>query len=173
VLLEEDAVLVDGSHGGVPPRPLVDHPLPPGRADGRPQAGLVERPVAVPGRTELPEIGYALEARIAGADAYAIPTVPNRVAFDADELAGALVVRARRPGDRFVPFGGVERRLKTLLIDAKVPRWDRGRVPVVEAGGAIVWVGNLRRGSAARVTARTRRVLELALVPLAKPDRDR
>jgi len=44
-------------------------------------------------------------------------------------------------------------------------------VPVVEAGGTIVWVARLRRGAAGRVTARTRRVLELALVPLAQPDR--
>ena len=68
-------------------------------------------------------------------------------------------------------FGGAERRIKTLLIEAKVPRWDRGRVPVIEAGGTIVWVGHLRRGAACRVTARTRRVLELALVSLAQPDR--
>jgi tRNA(Ile)-lysidine synthase len=132
---------------------------------------LIERPVTVPGRTELPEIGQALEARLVGADAYAIPREASRVAFDADDLATPLVVRARRRGERFVAFGGAERRLKTLLIEAKVPRWDRDRVPVVVAGGTIVWIGGLRRGAAGRVTARTRRVLELALVPLAQPDR--
>ena len=132
---------------------------------------LVARPLGVPGRTELPEIGQALEARIVGAEAYAVPRDPSRVAFDADELGGGpLTVRARRRGDRFVPFGGAERRLKTLLIDAKVPRWDRSRVPVIEAGGVIIWIGHLRRSATARVTARTRRVLELALVPLAKTD---
>jgi tRNA(Ile)-lysidine synthase len=132
---------------------------------------LVARPLDVPGRTELPEIGQALEARIVGAEAYAVPRDPSRVAFDADELGGGpLTIRARRRGDRFVPFGGAERRLKTLLIDAKVPRWDRSRVPVIEAGGAIIWIGHLRRSATARVTARTRRVLELALVPLAKTD---
>ena len=110
---------------------------------------LVTRAVAVPGRTELPEIGQALEARLVGPDAYAIPREPSRVAFDADDLAEPLVVRARRRGERFVAFGGAERRLKTLLIEAKVPRWDRGRVPVIEAGGTIVWVGHLRRGAAA------------------------
>jgi tRNA(Ile)-lysidine synthase len=136
----------------------------------RPLARLAERAVSVPGRTELPEIDRVLEARLVGADAYEIPREASRVAFDADELAGPFVVRSRRPGERFVPFGGAERRLKTLLIDAKVPRWDRDRVPVLEAGGAIVWVAGLRRGAAARVTARTRCVLELALVPLAKPD---
>ncbi|MGH7346950.1 MAG: tRNA lysidine(34) synthetase TilS, partial [Candidatus Rokuibacteriota bacterium] len=136
-----------------------------------PLPALVTRAVAVPGRTELPEIGLALEARLVGADAYAIPRDPGRVAFDADEVAEPLVVRARRRGERFVAFGGAERRLKTLLIEAKVPRWDRGRVPVIEAGGTILWVGRLRRAAAGRVTARTRRVLELALVPLAQPDR--
>ena len=132
---------------------------------------LIERTVAVPGRTELPEIGQALEARLVGADAYAIPRETSRVAFDADELGAPLVVRARRRGERFVAFGGSERRLKSLLIEAKVPRWDRARVPVIEAGGTIVWIGHLRRGAAGRVTARTRRVLELALVPLAQPNR--
>jgi len=136
-----------------------------------PPPTLIERAVVVPGRTELPEIGQALEARLVGADAYAIPRESGRVAFDADGLATPLVVRPRRRGDRFVAFGGVERRLKTLLIEAKVPRWERGRVPVVEAGGTIVWIGRLRRGAAARVTARTRRVIELALVPLAQPAR--
>jgi tRNA(Ile)-lysidine synthase len=135
-----------------------------------PLAALVARPIAVPGRTELPEIGQTLEARIVGAEAYTVPRDPSRVAFDADELGGSLAVRARRRGDRFVPFGGAERRLKTLLIDAKVPRWDRARVPLIEAGGVIIWVGGLRRSAAARVTARTRRVLELALVPLAKTE---
>jgi tRNA(Ile)-lysidine synthase len=138
-----------------------------------PLPALAERPISVPGRTELPEIGLALEARLAGAETYAVPRDPARVAFDADDLPGPLTVRAPRRGERFVPFGGAERRLKTLLIDAKVPRWDRSRVPVVEAGGVIVWVGNLRRGAAARVTGRTQWVLELALVPLANSDRGR
>jgi len=35
---------------------------------------------------------------------------------------------------------------------------------VIEAAGEIVWVGGLRRGAAAPVVARTRRVLELALL---------
>jgi tRNA(Ile)-lysidine synthase len=138
-----------------------------------PLPALAERPVSVPGRIELPEIDLALEARLAGAETYTVPRDPGRVAFDADELPGPLTVRAPRRGERFMPFGGAERRLKTLLIDAKVPRWDRCRVPVIEAGGVIVWVGNLRRGAAARVTGRTQWVLELALVPLAKSDHGR
>jgi tRNA(Ile)-lysidine synthase len=130
---------------------------------------LVARALAVPGRLELPEIGQALEATVIDAESYAIPDAQSRVAFDADELPAALVARPRRAGDRVTPFGGHERKLKDLLIDAKVPRWERSRVPVIEAGGQILWVAGLRRGAAAPLTARTRRVLELALVPLAQP----
>ncbi len=132
-------------------------------------AELVERRLALPGRLDLPEIGKALEARLGGVERYAIPAEANRVVFDADELPEAVLVRARRPGDRVEPFGGCARKLKGLLIDAKVPRWERGRVPVIEAGGRILWVAGVRRGAAAPVTARTRRVLELALLPLAEP----
>ncbi len=134
-----------------------------------PLPDLAERRLSVPGRLPLPEIGKALEATLAGADRYALPREKGRAAFDADALPGALVVRARRPGDRLEPFGGGERKLKGLLIDAKVPRWERGRIPLVEAHGRILWVAGVRRGAAAPVTARTRRVLELALLPLAEP----
>ena len=82
-------------------------------------------------------------------------------------MPARLLVRARRRGDRLEAFGGGERRLKSLLIDAKIPRWERARVPIVEAAGVIVWVAGLRRASLAPLTPHTRRVLELRLVPLA------
>src|SRR5205807_758195 len=82
-------------------------------------------------------------------------------------LPPRLLVRARRRGDRFRPFGGGDRRLKSFLIDAKIPRWDRDRLPLVDAGRDILWVAGVRRGAAAPVTARTGAVVELRLVPLA------
>src|SRR5439155_156433 len=106
---------------------------------------LTERDVTVPGRVTLPEIGRALEATFHDAEAFVISDDPGRVAFDADLLPATFVVRPRRSGDRFTPFGGVERKLKDFLIDAKVPRWERDRVPIVEAAGEIVWLGGLRR----------------------------
>jgi tRNA(Ile)-lysidine synthase len=92
------------------------------------------------------------------------------VAFDAERLAGPLMVRSRGRGDRFLPFGSDrERRLKSLLIDAKVPRWERDRLPLVEAAGSIVWVGGLRRGAQAPITADSRQILELRLHPMDAP----
>jgi len=50
-----------------------------------------------------------------------------------------------------------------------VPRWERDRLPLVEAAGSIVWVGGVRRGAQAPVTADSRQVLELRLQPLVAP----
>ena len=139
------------------------------RVGARPATPLASRALTVPGRVELPEIGQAIEARVRPADGYALSPAPERVAFDAAVLPRTLTIRPRRRGDRFRAFGGGERRLKAFFIDAKVPRWERSRRPLVEARGEIVWVAGLRRGAAAPVTAATREIVELDLVTLAEP----
>ena len=116
---------------------------------------------------DMPEIGQRLTARVlARAADYVVPRESARAAFDADLLTGALTVRARRRGDVFAPYGASGlRRLKSFLIDAGVPRWQRPRTPLVLVGGDIVWVAGVRRGRRAPITATTTRVLELVLEP--------
>lgn len=134
-----------------------------------PAPALRPRSLGVPSRLALSEVGLEITARMVPGEGYVAPRHPHLVAFDAARLASPLMVRARRPGDRFHPFGAPgEQRLKRLFIDAKVPRWERARIPLVEAGGEIIWVAGLRRGVQAPVGAESRRVLELALTPLAK-----
>src|SRR5947199_227224 len=129
---------------------------------------LRRRVLNVPGVTLLSEIGLRIEARHIGAAGYVLPRDRGCVAFDADALAMPLHVRGRERGDRFRPFSERgERRLKTFLIDAKVPRWDRDRLPLVASGHEIVWVGGLRRGSQAPVTPATRDIVELTVKSLA------
>jgi tRNA(Ile)-lysidine synthase len=137
------------------------------RVGGTRATALAPRELAVPGRVELPEIGRALEAVVLSAADYDVPRGRDRVAFDAAGLPPRLLVRARRRGDHFRPFGGGDRRLKSFLIDAKVPRWDRDRLPLVDAGRDILWVAGVRRGAAAPITEHTGTVVELRLVPLA------
>jgi tRNA(Ile)-lysidine synthetase-like protein len=66
-----------------------------------------------------------------------------------------LTVRARRPGDRFTPFGAPgSRSLQNLLVDRKVPRAWRSRLPVVvDADGQIVWLAPLAVAERCRVRA--------------------
>jgi tRNA(Ile)-lysidine synthase len=130
--------------------------------------GLETRPLAVPGRTPLPEIHSAIEATVHEVAGYRVPREKPVAAFDADLVPVPLAVRARRRGDRLVTADGLERRLKSLLIASRIPRWDRSLVPIVDAAGEILWVAGVRRAATAPLTDRTRRVLQLALVPDAQ-----
>lgn len=67
---------------------------------------------------------------------------PGRAALDLPLAPGSCAtVRSRRPGDRLQPFGTHHtRRLKDLLIDHKVPRERRDRVPLLCVGDQVAWV---------------------------------
>ncbi|HXF94489.1 MAG TPA: tRNA lysidine(34) synthetase TilS, partial [Gemmatimonadales bacterium] len=56
-------------------------------------------------------------------------------------------VRAPRAGDRVRPLGGVGRRaVRRLLMEARVPRSQRARYPVLARGETILWVPGICRG---------------------------
>jgi len=137
------------------------------RVGARPGPALPPRALSVPGRLELPEINTVLEARLLPAAGYVLSRAADQVAFDAASVPRTLLVRARRRGDRLLAFGGGERRLKSLLIDAGVPRWDRNRLPLVEADGQILWVAGLRRAATAPITPQTHEIVEIRLFSLA------
>jgi tRNA(Ile)-lysidine synthase len=90
----------------------------------------------------------------------------ERAYLDADLLPGPLLIRPRRPGDRFVPLGGPgTRKVKSFLIDRKVPVDERGRIPLVLSGARIAWVVGHAIDDRFKVTPRTRRVLMLEKEP--------
>ena len=68
-------------------------------------------------------------------------------------LAGEpLSLRARQPGDRFQPLGMTGRKkLKDFLIDDKVPRALRARIPLLVAPRGIAWVPGHRIAEWAKV----------------------
>lgn len=88
-----------------------------------------------------------------------------QVALDADMLGDEpLVLRRRRPGDRFRPAGGRgSRRIQDFFVDQKVPHVLRDAWPIVATPSAIVWVAGLRVDARYQVTAETRRVLWVAV----------
>jgi tRNA(Ile)-lysidine synthase len=56
-------------------------------------------------------------------------------------LEAPLALRGWRPGDRFRPLGmSGEKKLQDFFVDAKVPRQERARVPLLLVGGRIAWV---------------------------------
>jgi tRNA(Ile)-lysidine synthase len=74
----------------------------------------------------------------------ATASAPGDVAISAAALGASATVRAWREGDRMRPVGlGGTKTLQDLFTDRKVPRGLRRTLPVVEAGGEIVWVAGV------------------------------
>lgn len=93
-------------------------------------------PLPLPGTLVVPEAGVEIIASAVASDehpaAYSLVVPPDAPL--------PLIVRNRRPGDR-VQLGGGTRKVQDLLVDAKIPRSERDRVPlVVAADGQILWV---------------------------------
>jgi tRNA(Ile)-lysidine synthase len=59
-------------------------------------------------------------------------------------LGSRVLIRLRRPGDRFrLSTGQLQRPLKDLLREAGIPPWLRPWLPVVEVDGRAAWVAGL------------------------------
>jgi tRNA(Ile)-lysidine synthase len=88
--------------------------------------------------------------------------------FDADALGTGLFVRTWHEGDRFQPLGmSGEKKLQDFFVDEKVPRHQRGRVPLLCAGdGRIAWVVGHRIADPFKITERTNRILNVRAEPI-------
>jgi len=91
---------------------------------------------------------------------------PQRQVFDADALGGAILVRTRRTGDRFRPFGmSGSKSVKDYFIEAGVPEPRRAAHPLIEAGGRIIWILGHAVSAHTAITAATRRFLQIEVFP--------
>ena len=137
-------------------------------------AGTFEYQLAVPGHVRVPEAACAIvaEAHTIASDEPAAARWPltsrgDRVVVEGAGIQGPLVVRNRRPGDRFRPLGLQGRKkLQDFFVDEKVLRSERDAVPlVVDSKGQIVWVAGLSVAEDFRVTDRTKAVVILKRQP--------
>ena len=156
----------------LPPRRELEPP--------RPRSGQLDLPFEAPDperrwtrRLGLDEAVRLPDGRRIAASCHAVepgepvPRDPSLVELDLDSLppVAALWVRGPRAGDRFHPLGAPgSRPLRRFLADSGVPREERASIALVGAADRILWVAGLRPSDSARVGARTRRRLRLALV---------
>jgi tRNA(Ile)-lysidine synthase len=108
-----------------------------------------EEPVAdfsytlgIPGEVEIPEIAVRVGLSRRPVEPWMLSGSPRCAALALPLAEGDRVtVRNRRPGDRIHPLGaGGSRKLKELLIDRRVPRRERNRLPLICVGERIAWV---------------------------------
>jgi tRNA(Ile)-lysidine synthase len=120
-------------------------------------------PVPVPGTRPLPHSPWVLHAEVgeAGAEAAVRANRDPWVAhLDAAALVEPLVLRPRRPGERFRPQGmaGHSVKISAFMINAKIPQAWRDHVPLLVAGERVVWICGHRVSEGAAVGPETRRV---------------
>ena len=82
--------------------------------------------------------------------------------FDLDLMPQACTVRTRRAGDYLYPIGlGGKKKLKELLIDLKIPKDLRDRLPMVAVGSEILWACGAAASEKIAVKTDTKRFLHI------------
>jgi tRNA(Ile)-lysidine synthase len=122
-----------------------------------------EHPLNIPGETTLP--GWRVSARLIPLPARGEGEASYTAILDYTSLGGRLWVRPRRPGDRFQPLGMAQpKRLQDFMVDSRIPRAWRDRVPLVVSPRGIVWVVGWRIAEWARVKDEEGLKLELRFI---------
>jgi tRNA(Ile)-lysidine synthase len=125
----------------------------------------------IPGKTLFP--GWRIEATII--DPSVLPLIKGKgtkgmgftknnftAYLDLDKVGDKLLVRSRRAGDRFQPLGlDQPKKVNEFMIDAKIPRAWRQRIPIVCSPEHIVWVVGWRIDERVKVSDNTEQVLRL------------
>lgn len=151
----------------------LDHPT--GRGTAQPAVPAVDAdrgqeqwPVAMQGQTILPELGLLIRAEILSdlsvPEAAPAVSVPGDFWLDVSLLPGPLSVRFRRPGDRIWPAGMEgSKKLQDILVDAKVPRTARRRLPLLVAGDEVICVIGYRLDRRFLASAKTTSAIRLRM----------
>lgn len=87
----------------------------------------------------------------------------NDLFIEADQLTFPLVLRPWKEGDYLYPFGmGMKKKkVKKLLIDAKIPLHEKEDIWVLEAQKKIIWVCGFRSDERFKVTGKGNTLLHL------------
>jgi tRNA(Ile)-lysidine synthase len=86
--------------------------------------------------------------------------------LDADKLEFPLTIRSRKSGDFFYPLGlGNRKKLQDFFVDEKIPRDERGIIPLLISNNEICWIIGRRVDDRYKVNDNTKRVLRLEVNP--------
>ncbi len=113
----------------------------------------------IPGQTLLP--GWRIEAAIIDREGM-VEKNDFTAYLDLGKTGNKLIVRPRRRGDRFQPLGLPQlKKIGEFMIDAKIPRTWRGKIPIVCSPQQILWVVGWRLDDRVKVSEKTKKVLRL------------
>ncbi len=89
--------------------------------------------------------------------------------FDLDKIKPPLIVRFRKEGDRFIPFGQKkEKKIGKFLTAQHVPEEIRNKTFLITDSEKIIWICSIRTSEQTRVTSETRKILQLHITKNAE-----
>ncbi|MFH1446229.1 MAG: tRNA lysidine(34) synthetase TilS [Chloroflexota bacterium] len=90
---------------------------------------------------------------------------PNQAWLAADKLAFPLVIRGRKSGDRWQPFGmhGHSQKISNFFINEKIPEKARDGWPLVTQSETILWVAGIRSSHLCPLKGSEEKVMNLRL----------
>lgn len=90
----------------------------------------------------------------------------NTIYVDREKINFPLIIRARKPGDYFYPFGfGNKKKIQDFFVDEKVPRDERDLIPIIESEGKIVCIVGYRLDDRYKIEHNTTRCLQIKVIP--------
>jgi tRNA(Ile)-lysidine synthase len=89
---------------------------------------------------QVPELGCVFRLSVIDWPSPRAETNKGEMVLDREQLRSPLVLRNWRPGDRFQASGHQNaHKLKRLLNEKHISRWERDGWPVLTSGGILVW----------------------------------
>lgn len=81
--------------------------------------------------------------------------------FDGDKVPSTAVIRMRREGDVFEPYGGGTKKLKEYLIDRKIPSRIRDDLALIADGKNVLVIADLQISDRVKITEKTQNVIKI------------
>lgn len=81
--------------------------------------------------------------------------------FDYDKITDMLSYRRRCPGDFIMLSGGGKKMVARCMIDDKIPREEREKVPVLAEGSHALWVAGGRISEYYKITDQTKTIVQI------------
>lgn len=120
------------------------------------------------GYKEIQDINLSIDIKIMDKDECSkYPTGPYSKAFDLDKIKGNLILRTRKNGDRMSLLGmNGTKKLKDIMIDLKIPREERDKIPVLTDDNGIIWIVGHKMSKEYKIDETTKSVIRISVKPL-------
>jgi tRNA(Ile)-lysidine synthase len=111
----------------------------------------------------LSELRCVFRLRVIDWPSKRVETIKDGAVLDRYRLRFPLVLRNWRPGDRMRPLGHRStHKLKRLLNEKRISRWERDGWPVLTSGGVLAWARGFPVAAEFAVDERTRAGMVIA-----------